>query len=177
MNIGPLYPDLLPLIARIQDDAPRVTGYKLRITEGTRSYTLQDARYAIGRTVMGKLPTIARPLGQRVTNARAGMSWHQYGLAMDWCFVSDDPYLEKLIPSDAAHAWDKFGELVKAYGFQWGGDFKLLVDKPHTQLTYGLTIHEAMEMHAHGGMRGVWTYIDKLRGCDTSSLWPDLSEL
>lgn len=178
-SFGPLYPDLLPRIARIQADAQRVTGYQTRLTDGGRSYSSQAARYAIGRTVVGEGVDKSHPLGLIVTNASPGLSWHQYGLAADCCFVGKDPYLEQLAESDpkaAAYSWTQFGVLVKAYGFRWGGEFHLLVDRPHIELTYGLTIHEAIELYRNGGIKGVWTQIDKIRGVDTTSLWPDLSQ-
>jgi peptidoglycan L-alanyl-D-glutamate endopeptidase CwlK len=130
----------------------------------------QDQRYQQGRTLPGKI----------ITNAASGSSWHQFGLAIDNKFKGPDPFLEGLRQSNAARAdlaWQKFGELAKGYGFQWGGDFKLLKDLDHIQLTFGLTIQEVQELHRNGGLRGVWTYLDQITGQNTSNCWPDLTGL
>jgi peptidoglycan LD-endopeptidase CwlK len=55
------------------------------ITCTFRSVAEQEQLYCIGRTVPGqKCIPIIRPMGLTVTNARAGQSAHQYGLAIDF---------------------------------------------------------------------------------------------
>ncbi len=52
---------------------------KIRITQTLRTFEEQDELYAIGRTKPGK----------KVTNAKAGQSIHNYGLAVDICLIID----------------------------------------------------------------------------------------
>lgn len=165
-----VYPPILPIINRIKQDCPRVVSQQIKITESFRSRKTQEARYNQGRSKPGKI----------VTNAKPGQSWHEYGLAVDVCFLGPDPYLEGLKQSNEKRftdAWNKFGELVIAYGFTWGGNFKLIKDMPHIEMTFGLTIHEAQELYRYGGVQGVWTYIDQMRGQSTSKEWPDFEKL
>jgi len=49
-----------------------------------RSGAEQDALYKVGRTVKGAGVTQRFPMGRKVTNAQAGQSAHQYGLAIDF---------------------------------------------------------------------------------------------
>jgi len=96
------------------------------VTEGYRSPERQTELYAIGRT---------KP-GRKVTNARAGESIHQYGLAADIAFTyslySD---LEKFI---------NFGRIAEGVGLIsgafWTGGF---TDNPHIQAD--ITAHDAKE--------------------------------
>ncbi len=89
-------------------------GLAVRIICGTRSYAEQDALYR------------KRP---RVTKARGGYSWHNFGLAWDICvFDGKEPiWTHKL--------YDIIGELSGEIGeIEWGGRWKSFVDKPHYQL-------------------------------------------
>jgi peptidoglycan L-alanyl-D-glutamate endopeptidase CwlK len=45
----------------------------IRVVQGLRSWTEQDALYAMGRTAPGKI----------VTNVKGGYSYHNYGMAVD----------------------------------------------------------------------------------------------
>lgn len=158
-----IYPDIRPRFRRLAEDVRTALGAKIRITEGLRSYADQALRYARGRTAPGP----------KVTNARPGLSWHQYGLAFDICFAGADPYLERLLPDASRAMWGRFGAIARGCGFVWGGDFKLLADKPHCQLSFGLTIQEALELFEFNGIAAVWHWIDQHSGHDTSLLWPD----
>jgi peptidoglycan L-alanyl-D-glutamate endopeptidase CwlK len=77
--------------ARVQAwlDACHAAGLQPYIYEGLRTSKRQTELYAIGRTVnRGKA---------KLTNAKAGQSMHQYGLAID--FVS-------LVPAKAKDLWN-----------------------------------------------------------------------
>lgn len=98
---------------------------KIRITQSLRSFKEQDELYAVGRTKPGK----------KVTNAKAGQSIHNYGLAVDICLIIDD----KTASWDTAKDWDNdkiadWYECVKIfakYGWEWGGNWKTFKDLPH----------------------------------------------
>jgi len=69
-----------------------------------RSKEEQDQLFKIGRTVPGAGITPLRPMGLKVTNAKAGESAHNFGLALDFVPLnkgkpvwSDGPLYDKAI--------------------------------------------------------------------------------
>lgn len=98
-------------------------GIKVVLTWGYRSITEQNRLYAIGRTTQGK----------KVTNARGGYSWHNFGLAADYAFI-----INGKVTWDGP--WNQFGKIARECGLEWGGDFKTIIDRPHVQLTKGRTL-------------------------------------
>lgn len=94
--------------------AGKSAGVDVQLICGTRSYAEQDALYR------------KRP---RVTNARAGQSMHNFGLAFDFGLFREGDYLEK------SAQYNVLGRLSKQIpNVTWGGDWKKLVDTPHIQL-------------------------------------------
>lgn len=96
---------------------------KVILTAGFRSIDEQNALYAKGRTQPGK----------KVTNARGGQSWHNYGLAADYAFVINGKVTWN-------GPWGVFGRIARSCGLEWGGDFKSILDRPHVQMTKGRTL-------------------------------------
>lgn len=92
-------------------------GCDVKIISGTRSYMEQDAIYARGRTTPGK----------KVTNAAAGHSNHNFGIAFDVGIFRGKEYC------DEHPLYNELGTLGKSLGLEWGGDWKF-VDEPHYQL-------------------------------------------
>jgi peptidoglycan L-alanyl-D-glutamate endopeptidase CwlK len=93
-------------------------GVTIKLISGLRTYAEQDALYAKGRTAPGP----------KVTNARAGYSNHNFGLAFDIGVFSGGKYLpESPIYKTVAH-------IGKWLGFEWGGDWASIKDEPHYQL-------------------------------------------
>ena len=93
------------------------------VYEGLRTQAQQNALYAEGRTLPGKI----------VTEARAGWSNHNYGLAVDIV-----PYLQG---SEGALNWtvesaqyQAVVKALKAQGLVYGGDWKTFPDMDHWQL-------------------------------------------
>lgn len=99
-------------------------GRDLYLASGTRSFIEQDRLYARGRTTPGK----------RVTNARAGFSWHNYGRAFDVALAinTNGTDLDWDIPQ-------AMGELGEAIGLDWGGRWLSPVDENHFQFTADLS--------------------------------------
>ena len=95
-------------------------GVELLITSTYRDKASQDALYA------------QHP---KVTNAKGGQSFHNFRVAYDVVPVKNG----KAIWNDDL-LWAKVGELGKAFGLEWGGDFKSIKDMPHFQYTGGLTL-------------------------------------
>lgn len=78
----------------------------IRIVQGLRTFAEQDAIYQQGRTTPGKI----------VSNAPAGSSYHNYGLAVD------------IVPLNGhTMDWDydfgKWAPIAAQYKITWGGNF------------------------------------------------------
>lgn len=117
---------------RIAADLP----HSARIISGTRTYAEQDALYAIGRTIqLNRSP---------VTNAKAGRSNHNFGIAWDiGIFSADGRYMTGTTKADVK-AYRDLAVMVKAKmpEIEWGGDWKTFPDMPHYQLRTGLSVAE-----------------------------------
>lgn len=99
-----------------------IIGKPIRITEGLRTNERQTELYRQGRETPGKI----------VTNAKAGESLHNYGVAFDVVFVN----------TGYEGDWETLGKIGRALGLEWGGDFKGLVDKPHFEMKLGKTLSD-----------------------------------
>ncbi|MGO0999701.1 M15 family metallopeptidase [Lysobacter sp. CA196] len=123
----------------------RREGMNMRVDTAYRTFAEQDALYAQGRTAPGN----------RVTNARAGQSWHNYGVAVDLVFNNANGQ-----PSWAeTNNWDRYGEIAVAQGLEWGGNWQGLVDRPHVEYHPGFDAGDARNMvqsHRQGGLEAVW---------------------
>ncbi|PTQ59350.1 peptidoglycan L-alanyl-D-glutamate endopeptidase CwlK [Sphingomonas aurantiaca] len=110
--------------------------HSIRIISGTRTYAEQDALYAIGRTTqLNRSP---------VTNAKAGRSNHNFGIAWDiGIFSADGRYMTGATKADVT-AYRNLAAMVKAKlpAIEWGGDWKTFPDAPHYQLRTGLSVAE-----------------------------------
>lgn len=101
---------------------------KLLVTCTFRDGEAQDELYARGRTKPGPV----------VTNAKAGESAHNYGLALDIVpLVAGKPLWDSSDP-----IWQELGRLGKECGFEWAGDWRTFREYPHFQMVGGLTIAE-----------------------------------
>jgi peptidoglycan L-alanyl-D-glutamate endopeptidase CwlK len=121
--------DLIPPAkTRVQAflEAAKKQGIDLLVTSTYRDNASQDALYAQGRTTPGK----------KVTNAKAGQSWHNYRCAVDVVpIVAGKPRWDV-----KDEVWQQVGKLGKAAGLEWAGDWKKFKEYPHFQYTGGLTL-------------------------------------
>lgn len=100
-------------------------GVEVLITSTLRTKEEQDKLFAIGRTEKGSI----------VTHLKGGSSIHELGLAFD--FV---PMIDGKPEWNSQPLWDQCGQIAETLGLEWGGKiYKNFVDKPHCQLTGGLT--------------------------------------
>lgn len=112
-----------------------------------RSFEEQDGLYAKGRT---------RP-GQRVTNARGGESFHNYGVASDIAFYNESGGITWPEQGDYAKLWTRYGEHAKKQGLSWGGDWQSIKDRPHVEYHPGVTSASQLKAaHQRGGNEGAW---------------------
>jgi peptidoglycan L-alanyl-D-glutamate endopeptidase CwlK len=120
VQLATLHPDVAKVARAFLGVAKTICakiGCDVKIISGTRSYMEQDALYAKGRTAAGK----------KVTNAPAGHSNHNFGIAFDIGIFRGKEYCGE-------HAlYHELGTLGKSLGLEWGGDWKF-VDEPHYQL-------------------------------------------
>lgn len=107
-------------------------GVSIRLTQTLRTIEEQNELYAQGRT---------KP-GQKVTNAKGGKSFHNYGLAFDYCLIKDGKV-----------DWSVCKPLVEEFkrrGWTWGGDFKSIKDNPHFEKSFGNTVAALLGKYASG---------------------------
>lgn len=119
-NLATLHPEIQPRVVAFISAAKSIAtqrGLDVRIISGLRTYSEQDALYAQGRTTPGKV----------VTNARAGYSNHNFGLAFDIGIFQGKAYL------DDHPLYRELGPLGESLGLEWGGRWKKIVDEPHYQ--------------------------------------------
>jgi peptidoglycan L-alanyl-D-glutamate endopeptidase CwlK len=126
------------IAARRSLRAIRDAGFDARIISGTRSYGEQAALFREGR--FGNS-------GDIVTNADAGRSWHNFGLAWDIGLFEGRRYVEEDEPYNAASSHGKVA------GVDWGGDWAGgFQDNPHYQLVPpGMSVDEARIRFEAGG--------------------------
>jgi peptidoglycan L-alanyl-D-glutamate endopeptidase CwlK len=98
-------------------------GITVKLIDGTRSYKEQDKLFR------------KRP---KVTNARGGQSWHNFGLAFDFGLFRGKEYL-----GESPH-YKTLGAIASTMpGLTWGGTWVNLVDEPHIQLNLFDTVAKA----------------------------------
>jgi peptidoglycan L-alanyl-D-glutamate endopeptidase CwlK len=115
-------------------------GFTLLVVQGLRTIAEQNALFAQGRTKKGKI----------VTNARGGQSWHNYGLAVDFAFVTNG----EVDWSDALYR--KIGGWAKTVGLEWGGAWHSIVDLPHVQQINGMKTADALAIYNKSGLSAIW---------------------
>jgi peptidoglycan L-alanyl-D-glutamate endopeptidase CwlK len=115
--IATLLPQVQPM-ARALVQKAALSGIRIKIISGLRTYAEQDELYAQGRT---------KP-GSKVTNARGGYSNHNFGIAFDVGVFEGQKYLPDSVKYKAV------GVLGTDLGLEWGGNWKSIVDQPHFEL-------------------------------------------
>jgi len=145
-RIGLLHPSLRTEAMLIYNQIrQRLTGKTtVRFTHTLRTFAEQDALYAQGRT---------KP-GQRVTNAKGGQSFHNYGLAIDICLLVDKDnngtfeaaVWDTLLDADAdgIKDWAECVAVFEEYGWEWGGRWRTFTDLPHFQKVSGKSVAQLL---------------------------------
>lgn len=135
----PAITGLHPYVLKQKNELVRLTkqrGITIIITDGYRSHEEQTRIYNQGRTTEGDI----------VTNAKAGQSLHNYGLAIDFALKLEDGSviwdMEYDGNGNGKSDWMEVVAIAKELGFEWGGDWNKFPDYPHLQMDFGLTIRE-----------------------------------
>ncbi len=102
----------------------KAAGIDVLITSTYRDAASQNALYAQGRTAPGR----------RVTNAKAGQSWHNFKCAFD--FV---PIVHGKAQWGDAATFERCGKIAESVGLEWAGRWKSFRELAHCQYTGGLT--------------------------------------
>ena len=121
-KIEDLHPKLQDLCLKLVE-ACRNHGVDIIVTSTLRDAEYQASIYAQGRTKPGAIVTNAKYIGP-----------HGFGLAFDVV-----PVVGNIAIWSNNVLWRIIGEEGKKLGLEWGGDWKSIIDKPHFQLTEGLT--------------------------------------
>jgi len=123
-------------------------------TSGFRSVQEQDALYARGRILPGRI----------VTKARGGSSAHQFGCAIDFARDGDVNKIG-LQPIWDHAAYKALGEATKNHNIEWGGTWISITDLPHCQLPLkanGILLRELKAIYDDHGLQGVWDRLDQV---------------
>lgn len=138
-----MHPDLRDEVSKLYDlICAALTGKAIcRLAYTLRTYKEQDALYAIGRTI--------NPGAAKVTNAKGGQSYHNFGLAFDIVLLKDtngDGTFDTAswetnvdFDGDGMPDWKEIVTIAKQHGWEWGGDWKF-TDLPHFQKTFGFSV-------------------------------------
>ncbi|MMZ47352.1 Peptidoglycan L-alanyl-D-glutamate endopeptidase CwlK precursor [compost metagenome] len=133
-------------------------GIPIVITQGLRTYDEQNQLYAQGRTKPGPV----------VTNAKAGYSFHNFGVAIDFALLLPDGKsvswdMKRDGNSNREADWQEVAKIGKSLGFAWGGDWKSFKDYPHLEMTFGLTTaqYRGGKKPAQSAMDSILSLIDK----------------
>lgn len=103
-------------------------GIDVLITSTLRDNESQNALYAQGRTTKGSI----------VTNAKAGQSFHNYGVAFDFC-----PIVNGKCQWNDAELFKRCGVIAESVGLEWSGRWSgKMKETAHCQYTGGLTIQD-----------------------------------
>ena len=103
----------------------KAEGIDVIITSTYRDAEAQNKLYAQGRTEPGK----------KVTNAKAGQSYHNWRVAFDFVPLVNG----KAMWNDAV-LFLKCGEIAEGVGLEWAGRWKKFNETAHCQYTGGLSL-------------------------------------
>jgi peptidoglycan L-alanyl-D-glutamate endopeptidase CwlK len=142
-RLARLHPDIREKATDIAFDI-WAAGIGFRVTYTLRTFEEQNALYAIGRTSPGKI----------VTNAKGGRSYHNYGLALDFCLLKPNGKASWDIKADfnkdIEADWMQIVNAYKRNGWEWGGDWVKFKDYPHLQYTFGHPVGNLMVRSSNG---------------------------
>jgi len=102
-------------------------GIDILITSTRRDFEAQHELYLQGREKPGKI----------VTNADAGYSFHNFGVAFDFVPIVNG----KPVWDDVA-LFTKCGEIAESLGLEWAGRWEKFKELAHCQYTKGITLAE-----------------------------------
>lgn len=133
-NMGAINPKVKDLAIELVIRSYHI-GINVQITSGLRTYAEQTKLYNQGRTTPGNI----------VTNAKAGQSIHNFGLALDYVLISEDGDkafwdINRNMNGNQVRDWFEVAAIGKQLGFAWGGDWRSFKDYPHLDMQKGYSL-------------------------------------
>lgn len=127
-RIKKLHPEAIGVFQRFVEEIEETFNTTFRVAQGYRTFEEQTAIFnqpwdKKDNDGDGKIDE----KDEKVSNAKAGLSYHNYGLAID---------IVELKGKDVNWKFDykKLEPIAKKYGLYWGGNFG---DNPHFELSFG----------------------------------------
>jgi peptidoglycan L-alanyl-D-glutamate endopeptidase CwlK len=149
--------EVMALINQAELKLPKTA---IRIVQGLRTFEEQNALYAKGRTTPGP----------RVSNAKGGQSYHNYGLAIDFALLYDkdgNGTYESLswdtlkdFDLDGESDWHEVVEIFEEAGYTWGGRFTSIKDNPHLEKNFGFNWRKLLEKYNNKDFIPVTNYVN-----------------
>lgn len=151
VDLTVLYPPFVELAKRAIKTLD-ARGDRYYAISGLRTYEEQDKLYAQGRKGVP---------GNIVTKAKGGESFHNFGIALDFCRDRD---VERagLQPDWNRAAYEDLASEMVAQGLESGLRWRF-VDAPHVQLPislYAIDLKDLREMYEAGGYVTVFEFLD-----------------
>ena len=146
-----LYPPFFWNLTEMLDEALSLKK-SFWVISGFRTYLEQMKLWSQGRTVYGKI----------CTNAAAGQSAHNFGIAVDLCLDST-PERSGLQPDWNPESYEPLRLLAPKHGLVWGGSWTFR-DNPHVQwpgYVTGAMMQPLRTAYEAKGLPAVFAYLDK----------------
>jgi peptidoglycan L-alanyl-D-glutamate endopeptidase CwlK len=135
--------DLHPIVRKKCEQfkaACKKVGIDVLITSTYRDPESQSTLFAQGRTTKGVNPRPEKPLGDTVTDAKPGQSFHNFRCAFDFCPV----VAGKCMWNDKV-SFTKCGLIAESFGLEWAGRWTKRKELAHCQYTGGLTLADLQQ--------------------------------
>jgi len=137
-----LHPKVKSSFKSFIEESEKTFNTTFRIVQGLRTIQEQDALYnqpwdGKDNDGDGKIDEA----DEKVTNAKGGSSYHNYGLAIDIVEILNGK-------ANWNFEYKNLKLIAVKYGLDWGGDFKSIVDKPHFQKTLGYSISSLRDKYS-----------------------------
>ena len=124
------------------------------IVQSYRTFAESDALYQEGRTTPGDI----------VSDAKAGQSYHNYGLAFDFALTVNGEEIDDITdktPTNIRSYWMIVVNCFKNEGWTWGGDFKgSFKDHPHVENKMGHKWEDLIVLYQKGDFIPGTTYVN-----------------
>lgn len=140
LKINALHPAIREEVKRLVNECNNaLTGRaQMIVVQGYRTFEEQNNLYAQGRTKPGSV----------VTQAKGGQSYHNYGLAIDFCLRVDGKDISwdtaKDFDQDGIADWIEVARIFQREGYTWGKAFN---DLPHFEKTFKLNWRDMLKKY------------------------------
>lgn len=157
-RLAQVYPPLAGLIRQMAASL----AFSIIVAQGLRTVEYQQSLWQEGRNPDGSYIDPVHHKGV-VTNADAGHSWHNFGLAVDCDVLNKDGSVDW----NSSHPqWHDMEAAGVALGLTSGANWIRIVDAPHFQYTAGVFPEaapndEVRAIYKSGGLSAVWQELER----------------